>query len=1239
MYRLTCLIVLLIALVGLAPAEEDRPNVLFIAIDDLRPELGCYGVEGIHSPNIDRLAGEGVRFDAAHCQLAVCNPSRVSLLTGLRPDSTRVWTLDTRFRHTIPDAVTLPQFFKEQGYSTVGFGKIFHNPWPDNVSWSEPHAWPRGSQLWSKRAREDLAAFKEELRKKGTPQSKIDRLRAAATEIVDLDDDRHIDGGIAVQAIEAMRRLAKEERPFFVGAGFIRPHLPFVVPRKYWDLYERDEIPLAESPSLPRGAPGYAMNTMYELRDYHDYLDTPDPRSGSLSEAQQRELKHGYWASVSFIDALVGRLLDELERLELTENTIVVLWSDHGWKLGEMNSWCKQTNYEIDTRVPLIIRYPRARGNSGVSESLVELVDVFPTLCDLAGLAVPKKLEGTSLRPVLDDPGARVKDAAVSQFFRRTGKGELMGYALRTDRWRYVEWIHCKTGETVGRELYDHDVDAGETENVAGREGNEEILARLGEALRVANGGLRPGVPERKVSSRPRPSILIRNESSVELTVSWLPGDGRKPRQVGVIQPGGSLPQGTTKGHRFRITGDGINRVITVTKEKETITLEKPALKRGRESPNLVVIVGDDWSWPHASILGDTTVKTPTFDRIAREGVLFENAFTPAPSCTPSRHAILSGQYHWRLGEGVNLGGSLPREVEVYPELLSNVGYHTGFSRKGTSPSQHRFRGSDPLGERFDDFDTFLDKREPGVPFSYWYGAGEPHRPYDWGASRKRGMDLKGIDVPGFLPDNQTTRTDLGDYYLRVEKLDRLSGEILDRLEQDGELENTIVVMTSDNGMPFPRAKATLYDSGTRVPLAIRWGKKIPGGSRVTDFVSLTDLAPTILEALGFPIPSGMTGRSLLPGLLSGKSGRIEEERDHVLTGMERHVYPNPSRAIRTGDHLYIRNFVPELWPTGKPSGEEPIFDFKKTPWPTQPGAFSHNIDPGPTKQMMRTGDFPENRQAFEGRQAEELYDLKEDPEQLTNLLETADRNLPAELKTIRKELSDRLTRGLRQSGDPLFEKPEHVTFRMHGWTIHLSDRLWSEQGAATRHMLAMLDGQLARVARVVPKVALAKIREIPIWINPTYPGSRGSAEYHPGAGWLRDNGRNPEMVRSVEISNVPIFPFENRRMPYLLLHELAHGYHHRELPEGYGNPEIKEAYERARDSGGYDEVDRFNGRKTVRDKAYAMTNPMEFFAESSEAYFGKNDFFPFDRKELREHDPQTLELIRRLWGAPADNP
>ena len=354
--RIGWLAVALCLFTSLSLAAEKAPNILFIAIDDLRPELGCYGVGEVHSPHIDKLAANGVRFDSAHCQLAVCNPSRVSMLTGLRPDSTRVWTLDVRFRETIPQAVTLPQHFKENGYTTLGYGKIFHNPWPDNVSWSEPHSWPKNSSLWSRKAKQELKRFKQKLRSEGRPQKKIDRLRARATEQVDIADSQHIDGAIADQAIAAIKRLSREEKPFFVAAGFVRPHLPFVVPKKYWDLYDPELIPLAENQSLPGNAPPFAMNTMYELRDYFDYLDTPGPRDGSLTKAQRRNLKHGYYAAISFIDAQVGRLLEALKASGQQDDTVVVLWSDHG-----LETW--RTQQLVQTN-QLRNRYPGASDHS-----------------------------------------------------------------------------------------------------------------------------------------------------------------------------------------------------------------------------------------------------------------------------------------------------------------------------------------------------------------------------------------------------------------------------------------------------------------------------------------------------------------------------------------------------------------------------------------------------------------------------------------------------------------------------------------------------------------------------------------------------------------------------------------------------------------------------------------------------------------------------------------------------------
>ncbi len=291
--------------------------------------------------------------------------------------------------------------------------------------------------------------------------------------------------------------------------------------------------------------------------------------------------------------------------------------------------------------------------------------------------------------------------------------------------------------------------------------------------------------------------------------------------------------------------------------------IEVNPVERSQQKTNVVVIMGDDWSWPHASILGNSVLRTPVFDRIAREGVLFENAFSNAPSCTPARFAFLTGQYHWRLQGAERLGGSLQADVPVYPDLLAQAGYLVGFSRKGAEPSQHLFRGNDPCGKRYKNFDQFLSARKSGQPFCYWYGAGEPHRPYPWRSSELNGMKIAKGDVPAWLPDSPDVRTDIGDYFLRIQKLDQFAGEIVDRLTEIGELNNTLLIMTGDNGMPFPRAKATLYDAGTRVPMAIRWGGNLHPNRLVSDFVSFVDMAPTILDACGIDIPSVVSGGSL----------------------------------------------------------------------------------------------------------------------------------------------------------------------------------------------------------------------------------------------------------------------------------------------------------------------------------------------------------------------------------------
>ena len=445
--------------------------------------------------------------------------------------------------------------------------------------------------------------------------------------------------------------------------------------------------------------------------------------------------------------------------------------------------------------------------------------------------------------------------------------------------------------------------------------------------------------------------------------------------------------------------------------------------------PNILILLGDDWSWPHASAMGDPVVKTPTFDRLAREGVLFENAFVSAPSCTPSRLAIATGQWHWRLKEGANLGGSLAKNIQVYPEMLQAAGYRIGFMAKGAEPSQHVYRGSDPLGPRFDSFEQFLAQRKADEPFCFWFGSGDPHRPYEWQSGVKGGLKQAAMSVPACLPDNDTVRTDLCDYLWEVQRFDRQAGQLLARLETLGELDNTLIIMSGDNGMPFPRCKASLYDTGTHVPLAIRWGAQAKGGRKVTDFVSLTDLAPTFLVAAGLKPPLEMTGRPLQPLLAASESGRLDPTRTHVLIGLEQHVYKCPCRALRTADYLFILNFRPADWPTGE--GQ----------WPSRDKDFSFSVDPSPTKWFLvdhrRDATIaPFYELAFGRRPDEELYDLKHDPQQLRNLAQQSS------FRQIAQDLRVRLEAELHASQDPRFVPTGYETLSIEGWTVFVSDAL-----------------------------------------------------------------------------------------------------------------------------------------------------------------------------------------------------
>lgn len=486
---LACLGPILLA----AQDSQDSPkrNILFIAADDLRPQLGCYGYDWMVTPHLDALAARGMVFERAYCQAATCRASRLSLLTGRRPDTTRVFTNGgPLFRTRTPDLVTLPQHFKNHGWHSQSLGKIFHGAfevrrkWNDPESWSVPEWWPRPRYYYTPEgvevAREVFARKRPD---KDTPiDDWVDHfVLGLSWEAPEVADNVLYDGELADKAIATLREL--EDRPFFLGVGFIRPHLPFIAPKPYWDLYPPGEVKPADNLHPPEGVPRYAITGWGHPRTYTDFPDQGDP-----SPELTATLTRGYAACVSYIDAQVGRVLGELDRLGLRENTVVVFWGDHGYHLGENGIWGKATNFELTTRVPLIVSAPGMEAAGGRTTALVELVDLYPTLCELSGLSLPEGLEGTSLVPLLNDPDTPWKKAAFSQFPLQGA----MGRTMRTERWRFTRWAKNAEKDIVGLELYDLEADPAANVNLAGR---EEHAGRIEGLIRQMDEGWKAALP------------------------------------------------------------------------------------------------------------------------------------------------------------------------------------------------------------------------------------------------------------------------------------------------------------------------------------------------------------------------------------------------------------------------------------------------------------------------------------------------------------------------------------------------------------------------------------------------------------------------------------------------------------------------------------------------------------------------------------------------------------------------
>jgi len=483
--------------------SQKQKNILFIAVDDLKPLLSNYGHNEMHTPNFDRLAKMGVTFTNAYVQQAVCGPSRASVMTGTRPDRTKVWDLHTNFRETVPDLMSMPEYLITQGYETTGVGKIYHkgstSPGHDGKSWSIPHVIPENydpkygtpafNYYQNPKTKAKIKALIAEakakgIKRKGKLRSYVFKRCKPSTESADVSDTAYQDGLYAQTAIKKLNKLTKGNKPWFLAVGFQKPHLPFIAPKKYWDLYKRSEVKLAKFQDLAEGTPMLAYHSFGELRAYSD-IDNKLRIGDKLPEAKQRELVHGYMAAVSYVDAQLGKVLDALEKKGILKNTIIVLWGDHGYHLGDHAEWCKHSNFQQATRIPFMFSGPGVVKNKKENQP-VELVDLFPTVFELAGVQQTSQTEGKSLVPLLDDKKSTKinKDFAISQYHRGKDKE---GYSLRDKRYRYTEW-HKNTYRTfkpyqesniVARELYDYEKDPLETKNLVDDPAYTSVVKKL----------------------------------------------------------------------------------------------------------------------------------------------------------------------------------------------------------------------------------------------------------------------------------------------------------------------------------------------------------------------------------------------------------------------------------------------------------------------------------------------------------------------------------------------------------------------------------------------------------------------------------------------------------------------------------------------------------------------------------------------------------------------------------------
>lgn len=928
-----------------AAGAQDRMNVLFIAVDDLNHWIGHLGRNPqARTPNLDRLAAMGLTFTNAHCAAPVCNPSRTALLSGMRPGTSGIYDNGTSFQLAVTSEQSLVTQYRLAGYETLGMGKLWHGGLGFPDQWTATggrEQTPRpGSQL------EDRS------------------IGGIAFGILNGGDELVPDTAIADYGISELQK--QHERPFFLTLGFHKPHMPWNVPRKYYDLHPLDSIQLPPTkPDDLDDVPVAGVQMAAPDKDHAEIL-----KSGRWKEAVQ-----AYLAAISYLDAQVGRVLDALEKSHYHSNTIICLWGDHGWHLGEKQHWRKFALWEEATRAPLIWVVPGTTTPGSSCSRPVDFMSIYPTLCELSGLPKPAHIEGVSLTGLLKTPDKEWPHAAITTFKQNN-------HAVRTDRWRYIRYADGS------EELYDHQNDPLEWTNLALRPDTVEQRRILAAFLPTTN------VPDAEQKQK----------NSSEKTVPRRKTGTKKKGQP-------KLPENSTVSW----SGSRNTAITTALRTSEQSADDTP--------PNVVWLIVEDMS-ADFSCYGQRDISTPNVDRLAAEGTRFSRAFVTAPICSICRSALITGRYQTSIGAQNHRSNvpahqiRLPDGVQLIPQVMKQAGYHTsnvtpeeflrsaeeatGNPQVGIAKTDYNFEWNQ--AETYDR--THWSQRTDGRPFFAQVQLhGGKHRGQGNEAAwpRKATSTLgtvtsqTGLHLPAWLPDDPVMREDWAQYLDTVRWTDREVGLILDRLQSAGELERTVIFFMTDHGISHVRCKQFLYDSGTHVPLIVR-GPRIPAGHLRNDAVEHIDLAAATLGLAGITPPNWVLAQDILADgykprqFVFAARDRADETVDLI-------------RSVRDTRFKYIWN------------------GFPNRPW-LQPNRYK---DSKPILQAMRklhaAGKLTDEQALImaETRPVEELYDTESDPWEFHNL--ATDPQHRTQLLKMRAALRD----WQQRTGDPCRPEPRDV--------------------------------------------------------------------------------------------------------------------------------------------------------------------------------------------------------------------